>query len=76
MSEYRIVYNEQTERYRIEQRGWAGWTFVLDEAGAEYATFDSFEAARRFACVQQRRQKTHRRRWRIVDLCGTPFSGD
>lgn len=76
MTKYRIVYNEQTKRYRVERRSWFGWTFLLDDAGAEYATFESCEAARRFACLRQRRQKVQRRRWQVIDLCGAPCSDD
>lgn len=69
MSDYRIVFNEQTARYRVEKRGWTGWTFVTANRGCDYLTFDSYEAARRFVCGRQRPKPDSGRRWRVVDPC-------
>jgi len=69
MSEYRIVFNEQSGRYRVERHGWAGWTFVTADSGEDYLTFDSYEAARRFVCARRRTGHDTGRRWRVVDLC-------
>lgn len=69
MPDYRIVYNEQTARYRIERRGWAGWTFVTADRGSNYLTFDSYEAARRFVCERCRPTRGEGRRWKVVDPC-------
>lgn len=70
MSDCRIVYNEKTGLYRVERRGWMGWTFVMDEARHDYATFERYEDARRFACeAQERRATRQHRRWKVVDFC-------
>ena len=69
MSDCRIVFNEQTGRYRIESRRWWGWSFVLDPSGEHYATFERYEDARRFVCDQLRPKRVSQRRWRVVDLC-------
>jgi hypothetical protein len=69
MSDYRIVFNKQTGRYRVEKRGWAGWSFVTAERGGDYLTFDSCEAARRFICARRRPRRDVGRRWQVVDLC-------
>lgn len=68
MSDYRIVHNEQTDQYRVERRGWAGWVFVRDPASNDYATFSSFEDARQFMC-RRRRRDTDTRRWKTVSIC-------
>ena len=75
MSGFRIVFNEQTRRYRIEQRRWWGWDFVRDEAG-EYATFDDCEQARRHLCLELPARRGRFRRWRVLDLCHRPCAAD
>lgn len=72
MSEFRIVFNEYSRRYRIERRGLFGWSFVIDDSGRDYATFASYEEARRFACRSRRRPARADRRWRVVDPCSRP----
>jgi hypothetical protein len=67
MPDFRIVYNEQTARYRVEKRGLIGWSFVTSKGGGDYLTFDSYEAARRFVCSKHRSEKG--RRWKVVDPC-------
>lgn len=69
MSDYRIVYNEQTARYRVEKRGLMGWSFVTANRGGDYLTFDSCEAARRYICTRRRRLRDSGRRWKVVDPC-------
>lgn len=75
MSDYRIVHNEQTNLYRVERRGWTGWTFVRDAQGGDYATFVTCEDARRFVC-RQRRRASAPRRWEVIDLCSRRCAGD
>ena len=43
MTDYRIVFNEETRRYRVERRRWWGWSFLMEAAGEDYATFADFE---------------------------------
>jgi len=72
--DWRIVYNEQTRRYRIETRRWWGWDFVPDDASDAYRSFTEFEAARRWACRHLGGQTQRSRRWRVVDVCRCPGS--
>ena len=77
MSDFRIVYNERTDLYRVEKRGWAGWSFVMDEKGGDYATFRSCSAAKRFICHRQgSRRAASFRRWQVVDGCRRPCPTD
>ena len=76
MSDYRIVYNEQTDLYRVERRGWAGWSFVMDKTVGDYATFRSCQAAKRFICRRQRGRPASSRRWQVVDGCRRPCPTD
>lgn len=69
MTEYRIVFNEQTGLYRVEKKHWWGWVFVTDAAGEDYLSFPDCRAAQRYVCQQQRLQQSRPRRWRVVDLC-------
>ena len=69
MSDYRIVYNEQTGRYRIDRRGWLGWSFVMSPSGDDYASFDSYHEACRFACKLQVQGMDRHRRWKIIGPC-------
>lgn len=73
MSDYRIVFNEQTECYRVERRGWLGWSFVMNAAGDDYVSFSRYADARRFVCRATRhRRYGGQRRWKVVDLCSRP----
>ena len=72
MIDFRIVFNEQSGRYRVERRRWWGWGFVLDRSGEDYATFDRFEDAQRFVCARRLPRKARPRRWRVVDNCTHP----
>ena len=69
MSDYRIVFNEQTGRYRVERRSWWSWDFVYDASGEGYATFDSLQQAREFVCREHGKAAPAHRRWRVVDPC-------
>lgn len=69
MTDFRIVFNEQTGRYRVEQRRWWGWDFVRDPAGEGYLTFESLAGARRFVCGHLFGRPAANRRWRVVDPC-------
>jgi hypothetical protein len=69
MSEYRIVFNAQTRKFRIEQRRLWDWSFVMDDTGEQYATFDSYEAAQRVVCALRRTRINRNRRWQVVDTC-------
>ena len=69
MTDYRIVFNEETRRYRVERRRWWGWNFLMDAAGEDYATFADFDSARRFACAQSGQRQTAPRRWKVVGIC-------
>lgn len=69
MSDYRIVYNEETERYRVEKRGLTGWHFLMNKQGDDYATFVEYEDARCFACRHRSKRSLIPRRWRILDMC-------
>jgi hypothetical protein len=67
---YRVVFNDQSGRYRVERKGWLGWGFVQDESG-DYLGFETLEQAR--AWVRENKQcqgTTGPRRWRVVDCCG------
>ena len=66
---YRVVLNDQSGRYRVERKGWLGWSFVQAESG-DYLGFESLEQAR--AWVREHQQcsdNTGPRRWRVVDCC-------
>lgn len=69
MAEYRIVVNEQTDKFRIERRGWWTWGFVMNDSKDDYATFDSYEAARDYVCKHLLRQQSGWRRWRVLGPC-------
>lgn len=73
---WRIVYNEQTLRYRIERRRWWGWDFVADEAVGSYLSFSDLAAAKRWGCRHLGQQSQRPRRWQVVDYCRCPFSTD
>lgn len=65
---YRIVYNDQSGRYRIERKGMLGWNFVEDEAG-DYLSLDTLEQARAWIREHAECSGTGPRRWRVVDCC-------
>jgi hypothetical protein len=75
MSGYRIVKNDHTGSYRVERRGWFGWSFVMTESGEDYASFDSYEQACRFVCGKLRGKVDATRRWRIVNHCTQACTG-
>ena len=70
MTDYRIVFNVQTARYRIERRRLWGWTFVMTDDGRDYLGFDRYVDAREHLCRRLRRSDDAQRRWRVVDPCG------
>jgi hypothetical protein len=72
MTDYRIVHNAQTGRYRIEQRRWWGWDFVLDPTGTHYVTFESLDEARGFACRALAGKPPANRRWKVISPCCEP----
>lgn len=74
MSDYRIVFNEHTGKYRVERRSLFGWQFVMDEGRADYLTFDSREAAQQYVCATRQvgAGRPSHRRWRVVDTCCAP----
>jgi hypothetical protein len=67
--DYRIVFNAQTSRYRVERRRLWDWAFVMDESGEDYATFATYGDARRFLCARRNAASTSKRRWQVVDSC-------
>ena len=71
MSDYRIVFNDHSGKYRVERRGWLGWQFVMHPDGRDYLTFDDHDAARRHVCAarQSRAPARDNRRWRVIDSC-------
>ena len=73
MSEYRIVYNKQSGLFRVEQRRWWGWNFVMDESGEDYLSFADCRDAQRFVCRKQRQQG--HRRWRVIGSCSRSRAG-
>ena len=72
MTDFRIVYNDRTRLYRVEKRGWWGWSCALDEQGQDYATLASYEEARRFACRKGFQRDRSLRRWTVVNPCNQP----
>ncbi|MCB1802671.1 MAG: hypothetical protein KDI82_13350 [Gammaproteobacteria bacterium] len=74
MSDYRIVFNEHTEKYRVERRGLFGWQFVMDQSGTDYLTFDSRETAQQYVCATRQvgAGRQSQRRWQVVDTCCAP----
>ena len=65
---YRIVYNTQTDAYRVEKRGVFGWSFVMRPDRNDYRDFDSFESACRW--IQRKSEPANStRRWKIVSDC-------
>lgn len=65
---YRVVFNDQSGRYRIERKGWFGWNFVQDESG-DYLGFGTLEQARVWVSEHNDCVGKGPRRWRIVDCC-------
>ena len=64
---YRVVFNDQSGRYRVERKGWLGWSFVQDESG-DYLGFETLEQARAWVRENKHCQgTTEPRRWRVVD---------
>lgn len=70
MSECRIVFNDQTDLYRVERRRWWGWSSVLDSSGEHYASFECCEDAREFVCKHMQRKNSSHRRWKVIGICG------
>lgn len=67
---FRIVHNQQTNRYRVEKRGFFGWNFVADPSGGDYLSFTDAESARAWICRQTtRRDADANRRWKVVTDC-------
>ena len=66
---YRIVHNQQTDAFRIERRGFLGWTFVTDPDNGDYLGFDDLESARRWVRRHTRRDAAEGRRWKVVADC-------
>lgn len=66
---YRVVFNDQTGRYRVERKGWFGWSFVEDEAG-NYLGFETVEQARAWVRNHSTCAGSGPRRWRVVGCCG------
>ena len=66
---YRIVHNEMTSRYRIEKRGFFGWSFVTAPDGGDYLSFTDAEAARTWICKKTRRDTDANRRWKVITEC-------
>jgi hypothetical protein len=69
MTDVRIVHNEAAGLYRIERRGLFGWSFVTDRSGHDYLTFESYEAAQRYACRYCPDRRDAGRRWKVIDWC-------
>lgn len=66
---WRIVYNEQTKRYRIQCKRWWGFDFVLNPTTGAYLSFADCEAARNWACRNLKRNDQRQRRWRVMSAC-------
>lgn len=66
---YRIVHNEQTNKYRVEKRGLLGWAFVNDPQTGDYLGFDKVDEARRWVKNHIRRDNQSTRRWKVVSDC-------
>jgi len=66
---YRIVYNEQTDTYRVEKRGLLGWAFVSDPQTGNYLGFDDVDRARRWIRKNVRHDNESARRWKVVSDC-------
>jgi len=66
---YRIVYNEQTDTYRVEKRGLLGWAFVNDPQTGDYLSFHDIGKARHWVKNKVRRNDENNRRWKIVAEC-------
>jgi len=69
---WRIVYNNQTHRYRIEKKRWWGWDFVADDSAGDYISFSDLAAAKRWACQHLGQRIQRPCRWQIVDASGCP----
>lgn len=65
---YRVVFNEQSGRYRVERKGLLSWSFVEDQNG-DYLAFETLEAARAWVREHAKCGDTGPRRWRVVDCC-------
>lgn len=65
----RIVFNEQTERYRIERRGLLGWNFVTDEASGKYLSFADLADAKAWVRDHASDQSPNHRRWKVIYVC-------
>jgi hypothetical protein len=72
---WRVVYNDQTQRYRLEIRRWWGWDFVADRGRGDYLSFDSYAAARNWGCRHLRPPRQPGRRWRVLSICDCPDAG-
>ena len=66
---YRVVYNEQTDTYRVEKRGLLGWSFVSDPQTGNYLGFDDADKACRWVRRKTRRDEGYSRRWKVVSEC-------
>ena len=66
---YRIVHNQQTDAFRVERRGFLGWTFVTDPDIGDYLGFDKLESARAWVQRNTRRSGGKSRRWKVVADC-------
>ena len=73
---WRIVYNKETRRYRIEQKRWWGWDFVVNASAGEYISFTDLADAKRWACHHLGQQRQTAQRWQVVDASGCPSSAD
>jgi len=66
---YRVVHTEQTSAYRIEKKGFFGWTFVQSPDSADYLRFDDMASACRWIDAQDRGTRSDSRRWKVVTDC-------
>ena len=71
---WRVVYNDQTQRYRIESKRWWGWEFIVDADSDNYLSFSSCIEARNWVCQRMTAYERPARRWRVLTICDCPKS--
>ena len=66
---YRIVHNALTDSYRVEKRGFFGWSFVIAQGTGDYLQFDDLDSARKWVANVQVKNDDRTRRWKVVTEC-------
>jgi hypothetical protein len=69
MDNLRIVHNARTGKFRIERRRLWGWSFIMNDAGDDYLTFEKFDDAQDHLCARNRPSPAGDRRWEVVPAC-------